>query len=127
MIYIIIALALALALALYLNNKSRRQYMHRTNMLRDLLITAYSDYNALERGRDEEQEAYEQMYLSHMERILQLESNLEVVKEDRQLAFVLAVWHEMHCLPDLELISVNGLVNKEDWESLKLRMGVLTG
>jgi hypothetical protein len=39
----------------------------------------------------------------------------------------MAIWHEMHCLPDLELIRLDGLVDPVHWAELKREMGVMTG
>lgn len=131
LLYIIIALlAVAVAILAYLwRREAKREHKQYKNSMHwyGLFMEAKENMEASEIGRDEETEAYEQMYLSHTERIQSLIHQRDMLSQDRQLLFAMAIWHEMHCLPDLELIRLDGLVDPVHWAELKREMGVMTG
>lgn len=132
---ILLAVALAVVGVLYLQASIRhrlaktdaeRQYENSQFWYKKWLAST-EDYVALEQGRDEESSDYEQLYLSQQEMIVNRDFRIRGLEEDRQALFVLYMWHEMHCLPDLEVLAVGGIIDKEQIEDIKLRMGVLTG
>lgn len=126
--FILLAVAWIIMTILYFSQKkaTKRQYVNSQFWFMKF-DEAQENYNALETGRDEESESYEQLYISYEEKIKSLSSENSTLLDDRQMLFVVAMWHEMHCLPDLELMQINGIINVEDWENLKLRMGVPVG
>jgi len=102
MIYLTIALALALAIFVRLYIRARRNNRELCLSSNSALRQMQAEYHALEEGRDEETEAYEQMYLSHSERIVGLENALEmadIVAAENQSEID---FHERHCLPWLQ-------------------------
>ena len=122
-----VALMMALTVLVAQYRMFRKRMHARIEMQSKMLVDAYSDYVALEKGRDEESEAYEQMYLSWQEGTVRRDGTISTLQKDREVLFSITMWHELHCLPDLELLQINGIVNKEDLDDIKLRMGVPVG
>src|SRR6478735_56069 len=60
-----------------------------------------AEYRALEEGRDEESEAYEQQYLSFMETIGNQSTAIDSYIEDLHFLVKIGEKHFEHCLPDL--------------------------
>jgi len=122
-----VILACALAFSIHINRKlgikERRQYENSCTW-NTLLNQSIEDYKALEAGRDEETESYEQMFLSFQDSVMNLAAANEVLRQDRDLLFVAYINHEQNCLPvfgesDLPL---------EELNNIKLRMtGVTKG
>lgn len=105
--FIVISLILALALGICLRkNKQHKQAEARVRMTNEtllvLLVEAQNDYQALERGRDEETEAYEQMYLSNAETIGAQGLALRHANEDIAEMDLEITAHRQHCLPLLD-------------------------
>jgi len=125
-VVLIMALAVALFFVRKFKRMERRQYENSCTW-HNLFMEARENYKALEEGRDEESEAYEQLYLSWSEQTERRDGIISTLQKDRQVLFAVYMWHEMHCLPDLDLIAEGGIVNKEDIDDIKLRMGVMTG
>jgi hypothetical protein len=125
-----VALIMGLAVSLFYTRKfkrmERRQYEN-SCVWHNLFMEERDNYRALEQGRDEESSDYEQLYISQQEALVERDGTISTLQKDRQLLFVIAMWHEMHCLPDLELLGDGGVIDSGDLEDIKLRMGVSAG
>lgn len=71
------------------------------------LSTAETDYADLMRGRDEESEAYEQMYLSNQDTIEAMSLTLDYKNDQLRTMSEIVRIHEQGCLPDLACIRKN--------------------
>jgi len=125
-VVLIMALAVALFYVRKFKRMERRQYEN-SCVWHNLFMEERENYKALEQGRDEESSDYEQLYISQQEMVVERDGTISMLQKDRQILFVLYMWHEMHCLPDLDLLKEGGIVNQEDLDDIKLRMGVITG
>lgn len=75
--------------------------------LEEKLSTAETNYRDLMRGRDEESEAYEQMYLSNQDAIESMSITLEYKNDQLRTMSEIVRIHEQGCLPDLVCIRKN--------------------
>lgn len=81
-----------------------RKYLNLRSAFHTMQVKKDSDILALEIGKDELQETYEQQFLSHMEKISMLSIQKRLLEEELEVDKPLANWHRDNCLPVLEHI-----------------------
>lgn len=72
----------------------------RVSTLKSDLLGSRKEYRALEEGRDEDQENYEQIYLSQAEELDGWVGKYNTLVETARIIEDIARYHDNHCIPD---------------------------
>lgn len=101
MLIALIIVSVLLVIMAYFYATTRINNWHLCQEFGEIMLKAHEDYVALEQGRDEETEAYEQQYLSFMETIGNQSNAIDSYIEDLHILVRIAEKHYSVCLPDL--------------------------